>query len=69
MKRYINTSERELPIYADNCFTTKVGTLYRGSACSYIMKHGEAVVVLYKVSINGEYKVGFTDYLEGMQDT
>jgi len=69
MKRYINTSNGELPIYADNRLTTKVGALYRGSACSYIMKHGDAVVVLYKVSVNGEYKVGFTDYLEGMQDT
>jgi len=34
MKRYINTSGRNLDIYADNNFTTKVGALYRDSACS-----------------------------------
>lgn len=68
MKRYVNTSGGELAIYADNNLTTKVGTLYRGSVCSYIMEHDAAVVVLYRVSNFGDYKVGFTDYLDGMQE-
>ena len=68
MKRYINTSGRELAIYADNKLTTKVGALYRGSACSYILKQDAAVVVLYRVSPNEGFKVGFTDYIEGAQE-
>ena len=67
MERYINTSGRELDIYADSGFTKKVGSLYRDSACSYILKQDEAVVVLYRVS-NGGYKVGFTDYIGGVQE-
>ena len=68
MKRYINTSGRELAVYADNRFTTKVGTLYRGSACSCILRQDGAVVVLYRVSPNGGFKVGFTDYVDGVQE-
>ena len=66
MHRYVNTSGGELAVYADNRLTTKVGSLYRGSACSCILTQDEAVVVLYRVS--GGFKVGFTDYLEGVQE-
>jgi len=65
MHTYVNTSGRDLAVYADSRMTTKVGKLYRGSTCSYIHKQEAAVVVLYKVSGNGVCKVGFTDYLEG----
>ncbi|MDR0530655.1 MAG: hypothetical protein LBG83_01110 [Oscillospiraceae bacterium] len=68
MKRFVNTSGRELVIYADSKFSTKVGVLYRDSACYCIMEQDDAVVVLYKVSSNGVFKVGFTDYLLGVQD-
>ena len=67
MERFVNTSGRELAIYADNKFTTKVGTLYRGSVCSCILRQDAAVAVLYRVS-SGAYKVGFTDYPEGAQE-
>ena len=69
MKRFVNTSGRELTIYADSKMTTKVGALYRDSACYCILEHDESVVVvLYKVSSNGVFKVGFTDYALGVQD-
>jgi len=68
MGRYINTSGGELAIYSDTGFTTKVGTLYRGSACSCVFKHDDAVVVLYRISSDGAFKVGFTDYLGGVQE-
>ena len=68
MKRFVNTSGRELVIYADSKLTTKIGMLYRDSACYCILEHEEAVVVLYKVSSNGVFKVGFTDYALGVQD-
>ncbi|MCL2123213.1 MAG: hypothetical protein FWH34_03900 [Desulfovibrionaceae bacterium] len=67
MKRYVNTSGGELAVYADSKFTSKIGTLYKGSACSYILTQEGAVAVLYRLS-GGAYKIGFTDYLEGAQD-
>jgi hypothetical protein len=68
VKRYVNTSGRELAIYADSKLATKVGTLYRDSACYCILEQDATVVVLYKVSSNGVYKVGFTDYTQGVQE-
>ena len=68
MERYINTSGGELDIYADSGFTKKVGSLFRDSACSYILKQDEAVVVLYRITSSGAFKVGFTDYTEGIQE-
>jgi len=69
MNTYVNTSGRELPIYADSRFTTKVGTLYRGSACEYLLRQEDLVAVLYKISTGGALKIGFTDYTEGAQES
>lgn len=69
MKRYVNTSGKELAIYADSKLTTKVGMLYRDSACYCISEQDGTVVVLYKVSSNGVFKVGFTDYTQGVQES
>ena len=68
MKRFVNTSGRELHIYADSKFTTKIGMLYRDSACYCIMQQDDAAIVMYKVSSNGVFKVGFTDYTQGVQE-
>jgi hypothetical protein len=68
MKRFVNTSGKELVIYADSKFSTKIGMLYRDSACFCILEQDAAVVVLYKVSSNGVFKVGFTDYTQGVQE-
>ncbi|MDR3313295.1 MAG: hypothetical protein LBS96_02430 [Oscillospiraceae bacterium] len=68
MKRFVNTSGKELVIYADSKLSTKVGTLYRDSACYCILEQDAMVVVLYKVSSNGVFKVGFTDYIPGVQE-
>ena len=69
MSRYINTSGRDLTIYADSGFTVAVGKLYRDSVCYCLGEQGNAVVVMYKISSdgNGKAKVGFTDYMEGIQ--
>lgn len=67
MERYANTSGGELEVYADSSLSTKVGKLYRGSACSCLLKHEDTAVVLYRVS-SGEYKVGFTGYIDGVQE-
>ena len=68
MRRYINTSGGDLAIYADSRLNTKVGTLYRDSTCSYVLQKDDAVAVLFKVSANGAFKVGFTDYVAGVQE-
>ncbi|MCL2107247.1 MAG: hypothetical protein FWH26_09380 [Oscillospiraceae bacterium] len=68
MKRFVNTSGKELVIYADSKLTNKVGMLYRDSACFCIHEQDAAVVVLYKVSSNGVFKVGFTDFIGGVQE-
>jgi hypothetical protein len=68
LKRFVNTSGKELVIYADSKLTTKIGMLYRGSACYCILEQDAAVVVLYKVSSNGVFKVGFTDFVQGVEE-
>ena len=68
MKRFVNTSGRELNIYADSKLSTKIGMLYRDSACYCILEQDAAVVILYKVSSNGVFKVGFTDFIQGVQE-
>lgn len=68
MKRFVNTSGRELVIFADSKMSTKIGMLYRDSACFCILEQDAAVVVLYKVSSNGVFKVGFTDFTAGVQE-
>ncbi|MDR2647570.1 MAG: hypothetical protein LBB67_05570 [Oscillospiraceae bacterium] len=68
MKRFINTSGRELVIYADSKLTIKIGALYRDSTCYCIHEQDSTVVVLYKVSSNGIFKVGFTDYVAGIDE-
>jgi len=68
LKRFVNTSGRELVIYADSKLSTKIGMLYRDSACFCILEQDAAVVVLYKVSSNGVFKVGFTDFIQGVQE-
>jgi len=45
-----------------------VGLLYRDSACFCILEQDAMAVVLYKVSSNGVFKVGFTDYAQGVQE-
>ena len=68
MKRFVNTSGTELVIYADSKLSTKVGMLYRDSACFCILEQDATVVVMYKVSSNGVFKVGFTGYIQGVQE-
>jgi len=68
MERYVNTSGNELAIYSDSSFTTRTGKLYRDSACSCIFKQDDAVVLLYRISPGGAFKVGFSDYTGGVQE-
>jgi len=68
MKRYVNTSGRDLLIYADSDLSTPTGTLYRDSAGYCILERDATIVVLYKVASNGVFKVGFTNYVQGIRE-
>ena len=65
--RFVNTSGQELTIYADTGLKQKIGTLYRDSVCYCKEEEGGCVMVLYKVTSEGIFKVGFTDYVQGVQ--
>lgn len=68
LMRFVNSSGKELVVYADSKLSVKVGMLYRDSACYCICEElDDVVVVMYKVSSNGVYKVGFTDFVDGVQ--
>ncbi|MCL2530659.1 MAG: hypothetical protein FWE40_00685 [Oscillospiraceae bacterium] len=68
LMRFVNSSGRELTVYSDSKLSIKVGMLYRDSACYCVCDALEDVVaVMYKVSSNGVHKVGFTDYVDGVQ--
>ena len=68
MKRFLNTSGKDLVIYADSSMSTSIGRLYKDSPCYCLHAGDDAVAVLYKVSSTGVFKIGFTDYLGGVVD-
>jgi len=61
MMNYANPMEGLLSVYADSGMKKKIGTLYKGSTCKCIARHEDLAIILYKVSMLGEYKVGFAD--------
>ncbi|MCL2508143.1 MAG: C40 family peptidase [Oscillospiraceae bacterium] len=66
-KTFKNTSGKEINVCADSAMTVKVGSLFDGSTCSCIGKVGDNAILFYKVVPTGVYKVGFTDYVKGIQ--
>jgi len=64
--RFVNTSGHELTVYADTAFKTKIGVLYRDAACFCNRMNDGCVMLLYKVSNEGIFKTGFTDYVQGV---
>ena len=64
--RFVNTSGHELVVYADTAFKTKIGMLYRDALCYCNRMNDGCVMLLYKVSSAGIFKVGFTDYVQGV---
>jgi len=67
MKEFKNTSGKELAIYADSALKDKVGTLFAGSSCSCIGQVDGKAILLYSVSGSTVKKVGFTNYVKGVQ--
>ena len=65
--RFVNSSGQELPVYADSELTQRIGMLYRNSSCFCMETTDGQVVVLYEVSSKGVFKVGFTNYVQGVQ--
>ena len=67
MKKFKNTSGKTLKIYADSKLTTEIGTLFAGSSCVCIGEIDNRAIIRYKVNATGAHKVGFTDYVKGVQ--
>ena len=67
MKTFKNTSGKTLPVYADTKKQTKVGDLYAGTACKALDLQNGMVCVRYTVNTTGAYKVGWVDYVKGVQ--
>jgi len=67
MKEFKNTSGKELAIYADSALKDKVGTLFAGSSCNCIGQIDGKAILLYSVSGTSVKKVGFTNYIKGVQ--
>lgn len=67
MKTFKNTSGKTLNIYADSTLKDKVGTLFAGSSCACIGEIANRAILRYMVTSTGAYKVGFTDYVKGVQ--
>ncbi len=67
LKLFKNTSGNELIIYADTTKLMKIGTLYSGSSCVSLGTKDNCVIIIYQVNGASAYKVGFTDYIKGLQ--
>lgn len=66
MYTYKNKTGKILPVYADTKLSTKIGTLNKDSTCKSFGLWENRVVLLYKVTSTGAYKIGFTDKTEGL---
>jgi hypothetical protein len=66
-RTFKNTSGKTLNIYADSTLKTKTGSLFAGSSCVCIDEIDGVAVVRYMATATNAYKVGFTDYIKGVQ--
>lgn len=66
-KTFTNTSGKTLNLYADSRLQTKTGSLFPGSTCSCIGEVDGKAILRYQVAATDAYKVGFTDYIKGVQ--
>ncbi|MCL2106828.1 MAG: hypothetical protein FWH26_07230 [Oscillospiraceae bacterium] len=60
-QRYTNSTAGRLPVYADSSKRQLVGSLYKGSTCQCIGEQKGMVIILYKINMLGDYKVGFAE--------
>ena len=67
VKRFINTSGRDLPVYADDGLSKPLGVLFKDGECFCIHEMGAPVLILYKVT-SSAFKVGYSDFIPGIQE-
>ena len=65
-KNFKNTSGKDLEVYCDSSLKTKVGTIYKNSTCKALGVVDGKVIVKYKVTSTGSYKVGFVNFAKGI---
>lgn len=67
MKTFKNTSGKKLTVYADTKKGTRVGELYANTTCKALDQQGSMVCIRYTVNATGAYKVGWVEYVKGVQ--
>jgi len=60
-KKFTNTSDLNIDVYADTRKALKVGELYAGSVCDVLNVCGNMICIQYIVGSTGAYKVGWID--------
>lgn len=65
-KIFKNTSGKVLKVYADTTLKTEIGTLFTGSSCKCLGIINNRALLKYQVAATGAYKVGFTNYTQGV---
>lgn len=68
-KSFKNTSGRQLNVYADTKLSVKVGSIPAGNSCNCLGIVANRAILRYRLSGTlNTYKVGFTDYVAGVQN-
>ncbi|HZJ78874.1 MAG TPA: NlpC/P60 family protein [Clostridia bacterium] len=62
-----NTSGDNLIVYADTARLVKIGTLFKNATCNTLGIKNNLAVILYRINGTSSYKVGFTQYIKGIQ--
>ena len=65
-QRYTNSTAEKLPVYADSSMRQVIGSLYKGSTCQYLGEQKGMAIILYRINMLGDYKVGFAE-AQGVQ--
>ena len=65
-KTFKNTSGNPLDVFPGTKSTVKIGTLFAGSTCKCLAVIDGMALIKYKVTNNGETKVGFVKYTKGV---
>ena len=64
---FCNTSGRKLPIYKDKDLRRKVAKLNPRATCLCEKTADGPILVIYEIRADGTRKVGYTDYVQGIQ--
>ncbi len=66
-RKYVNNGEERV-VYADLWAKVAIGSLNANEECECFGQWGDMAIVMYEIDkVNHNWKIGFTDYLEGIK--